>query len=61
MPISAKTLDFLVENRLNNSRVWYQEHKAQYRELVLAPVSYTHLDVYKRQGLTSTRKTSLPK
>lgn len=39
MPISAKTLDFLVENRLNNSRVWYQEHKAQYRELVLAPLA----------------------
>lgn len=38
MPISVKTLDFLVENRLNNSRAWYQEHKEQYKELVLTPL-----------------------
>ena len=38
MPITAKTLDFLVENRLQNSREWYAGHKAEFREAVLSPM-----------------------
>jgi len=38
MAISKNTLDFLVENRIMDSREWFAEHKPQYRELVLAPL-----------------------
>ncbi len=27
MPFSKKSLDFLFENRLNDSKEWYNEHK----------------------------------
>lgn len=37
MPFSARTLDFLFENRLNNSREWFKEHKNEYKELVEQP------------------------
>ncbi|MDR1629356.1 MAG: DUF2461 domain-containing protein [Oscillospiraceae bacterium] len=36
---SAKTLNFLVENRLQNSREWFAEHKGAYQEYVLQPLS----------------------
>lgn len=39
MPLSGKTLDFLMENRLQNSRVWFQEHKKEYQENVIAPMT----------------------
>ncbi|MDY3989555.1 MAG: DUF2461 domain-containing protein [Massilioclostridium sp.] len=39
MPISAKTLDFLFENKLNNSKEWYHAHKKEYTELVLRPLA----------------------
>lgn len=39
MALSAKTLDFLVENRLNNSRDWYQAHKAGFQSLVFEPMA----------------------
>lgn len=35
---SAKTLDFLFENRLHDSREWFEEHKEDYRRLVLLPL-----------------------
>lgn len=38
MPITPKTLDFLIENRLRDNREWFQEHKKEYKELVLAPM-----------------------
>lgn len=38
MPISKETLDFLVENRLQNSRDWFHDHKKVYQEVVLAPL-----------------------
>ena len=38
MAITEKTLDFLAQNRLQNSREWYQAHKPQYRQLVLEPL-----------------------
>ncbi len=38
MPISAKTLDFLFENRLQNSKAWYDEHHDDYVEYVRRPL-----------------------
>lgn len=38
MAFSAKTIEFLMENRLRNSKEWYDNHKAQYREYVLEPL-----------------------
>ena len=34
---SEKALDFLAENRLQNSREWYHEHKQEYRQHVVQP------------------------
>ena len=38
MPISLETLQFLAENRIQNSKSWFHEHKAQYQALVLEPM-----------------------
>ena len=35
---SRKTLEFLVENRLNDSRDWYMEHKGEYEQFVYEPL-----------------------
>ena len=35
---TPKTLEFLAENRFQNSRVWYAEHKDVFRETVLQPM-----------------------
>ena len=37
MPFSQKTLDFLFENRLNDSKEWYNEHKEDYKKYVIEP------------------------
>lgn len=37
MPFSAKTLDFLFENRMNDSKAWFTEHKEDYIRLVKEP------------------------
>lgn len=39
MPFSKKTTDFLFENRLNDSKAWYQEHKKEYKQYVAEPIS----------------------
>lgn len=39
MPFSKKTIDFLIENRLNDSKAWYQEHKEDYKKYVAEPFS----------------------
>lgn len=39
MPITQATLDFLTENRFEDSREWFQAHKAEYERLVLAPLA----------------------
>ena len=38
MAISEKTLEFLWENRIKNSRDWYIEHKSEFQEYVLKPM-----------------------
>ena len=38
MPFSMKTLDFLFENRLHDSREWFEQHKAEYQKYVIAPM-----------------------
>lgn len=38
MPFSRDTIRFLVENRLADSREWFEEHKPQYRQYVLEPL-----------------------
>lgn len=35
---SKQSLDFLFENRLNDSRAWFEEHKADYNRLIIAPL-----------------------
>ena len=37
MPFSAKSLDFLFENTLNDSKVWFNEHKEDYKQNVVLP------------------------
>ena len=37
MNFSTKSIDFLFENCLNDSRTWFKEHKADYDEYVIAP------------------------
>ena len=34
MPFSQKTLEFLFENRLRDSRDWYEEHKDLYHRIM---------------------------
>ena len=37
MAFSAETLDFLFENMLNDSKLWFNEHKEDYRKKVTEP------------------------
>lgn len=37
MPFSRKSLDFLFENKLHDSKEWYEEHKDIYREHITKP------------------------
>ncbi len=39
MPFSQETLDFLFENQMQDSKLWYQEHKAEYRKYIAEPFS----------------------
>lgn len=39
MPISRQTLEFLMENRMRNSREWFHEHKAEYKNYVIEPMT----------------------
>ena len=38
MPLSQKSLDFLFENRLHDSREWFLAHQEEYRALVKEPM-----------------------
>ena len=44
-PFSQRTLDFLFENRLNDSRSWFAEHKKEYWELVIQPLRQLVMDL----------------
>ena len=37
MPFSQKSIDFLIENKIHDSKEWYQEHKGLYVEFLLEP------------------------
>jgi uncharacterized protein (TIGR02453 family) len=37
MPFSGRSIEFLFENKLNDSKEWYEEHKDIYKEYVTAP------------------------
>ncbi len=39
MPFTQEGLDFLVENRLRDSREWFRENKPRYQELVVKPMA----------------------
>ncbi len=39
MPFTPETFTFLVENRLHNSKEWFQEHKPQMQEVVIEPLA----------------------
>ncbi len=39
MAITQKTLDFLFENRMQNSKTWFEEHKPQFNEYVISPLA----------------------
>lgn len=38
MPFSQKTIDFLFENHLQNSRAWFADHKREYEQYVYGPL-----------------------
>ncbi|PKM72535.1 MAG: TIGR02453 family protein [Firmicutes bacterium HGW-Firmicutes-16] len=38
MPLSEKTVSFLFENRVVDSKTWFTEHRAEYDSLVLDPI-----------------------
>ena len=44
-PFSQKTLDFLFENRLNDSREWFSDHKKEYQALVIQPLRQLVMDL----------------
>lgn len=39
MSFTQQSVDFLFENRLHDSREWFNEHKQDYRRLVIEPMS----------------------
>ena len=38
MAFSEKTLDFLFENRVTDSKLWFEAHRGEYEDLVLSPL-----------------------
>ena len=39
MSFTQQTVDFLFENRMHDSREWFKEHKSDYQQLVIAPMT----------------------
>ncbi|MBO5199322.1 MAG: DUF2461 domain-containing protein [Lachnospiraceae bacterium] len=39
MPFTQQTINFLVENRLNDSREWFRAHHAEYQQHVITPLA----------------------
>ena len=44
-PFSQKTLDFLFENKMQDSRSWFWEHKKEYQTLVIEPLRQLVMDL----------------
>lgn len=40
MYFSEKTIDFLAENYMHNSKTWFSEHKSEYEKYVKSPFAY---------------------
>ena len=38
MPITPEFFSFLVENRLHDSKAWFEAHREDYNRLVLEPL-----------------------
>ncbi len=38
MPFSPQTIGFLLQNKIQNDRNWFAEHRAEYQQCVLAPL-----------------------
>ena len=45
MSFSQKTVDFLFENRMHDSREWFKTHKEEYQALVIEPMTQLINDV----------------
>ncbi|QQO08762.1 DUF2461 domain-containing protein [Breznakiella homolactica] len=45
MALSQKTLEFLFQNRMEDSRDWFNEHRGEYREYVLEPLAQLVTDL----------------
>ena len=45
MKFSQRSVDFLFENRLHDSREWFAEHKEEYREFVTEPMKELVLEL----------------
>ena len=39
MPFTEETLEFLVRNKLMDSREWFHEHHGEYERLVVEPLA----------------------
>lgn len=45
MPFNDRTLSFLMENRLHDSREWFKEHRAEFDEHVLDPLAALLMEI----------------
>lgn len=58
---SEKTFDFLIENRLNNSKEWFYAHKDVYDEYVLKPLTQLSVDMSDTISAMDEKIVTIPK
>ena len=58
MPFTDDTLEFLVRNRLTDSRPWFHEHREEYEKLVVEPMA--ELVTALTGGLLGMLRSALP-
>ena len=58
---SPTGLDFLIENRFNNSKEWFHEHKHIYDEYVLKPLAQLSVDMADTIAAMDDRIVTAPK
>lgn len=58
---SAQTFDFLIENRINNSKEWFQAHKDIYNEFVLKPLTQLSVDMGDTISAMDEKIVTIPK